>query len=381
VAAERFAVHRLMLTDYRCYTRLKLEADDRPVVLFGPNGAGKTNLLEALSFLAPGRGLRGATLAEVDRFGAGPWAIAAGIATPAGAIEIGTGRVAESEGADKRAVRVNGVSAPAAAELAKRLSVVWLTPAVDRLFLDSPSIRRKFLDRLVFAFDPAHAGRVNAYEKALRERARLLRDRSGDNAWLGVLEAQMAERGIAVAVARATMADALNASAAEREGAFPVAVMTVVGVIEEWLATGPALAAEDRFRDALKAGRAEDALAGGAATGPHRSDIVVRHRARGTVADQLSTGEQKTLLVGLLLAHARLIAASRGAAPLLLLDEVAAHLDDRHRAALYAEIRALGAQVWLTGTDAALFSGLGDAQFFSVAKAALTEIDPRAATR
>lgn len=380
--AGRFAVHRLVLTNYRCYERLKLEADDRPVVLFGPNGAGKTNLLEALSFLAPGRGLRGATLAEVDRFGAGPWAVAASVASPAGAIEIGTGRLGESEGTDKRAVRVNGAHAPAAAELAERLAVVWLTPAMDRLFLDSPSARRKFLDRLVFAFDPAHAGRVNAYERALRERARLLRERIGDDGWLAALEAQMAERGIAVAVARATMADALNAAAAEREGAFPVAVMAVAGAIEEWLAQGPALAAEDRFREALRTARGEDALAGGAAIGPHRSDIIVRHRARGIVADQLSTGEQKTLLVGLVLAHARLIAAERGVAPLLLLDEVAAHLDERHRAALYAEIRALGAQVWLTGTDAALFSGLGDAaRFFAVAKAALTETNPGASLR
>lgn len=369
-----------MLTDYRCYERLKVEADDRPVVLYGPNGAGKTNLLEALSFLAPGRGLRGATLSEVDRFGAGPWAVAASVASPAGAIEIGTGRLADGEKNDKRTVRVNGAPAPAASELAERLAVVWLTPAMDRLFLDSPSVRRKFLDRLVFAFDPAHAGRINAYERALRERARLLRERIGDDAWLTALEVQMAERGVAVAVARTAMADALNVAAAERDGAFPVAVMTVTGAVEEWLAQGPALAAEDRFREALREARAEDALAGGAAIGPHRSDIVVHHRARGVVADQLSTGEQKTLLVGLVLAHARLIAAERGVAPLLLLDEVAAHLDERHRIALYAEIRALGAQVWLTGTDASLFSGLGEeARFFAVASAALTETCPAAA--
>jgi DNA replication and repair protein RecF len=382
-ASPRYAVRKLALTDYRCYARLKIEADERPVVLFGANGSGKTNLLEALSFLAPGRGLRGATLAEVDRFGAGPWAVAASIATPAGDIEIGTGRIndaraSEDDRSDKRAVRVNGAPAPAAAELAERLAVVWLTPAMDRLFLDSPSARRKFLDRLVFAFDPAHASRVNAYERALRERARLLRDRIADDAWLSVLETQMAERGVAVAAARLAMADALNAAAAGRQSSFPVAIMALVGAVEEWLAEGPALAAEERFREALQSARTDDAFAGGASVGPHRSDIVVRHRERGTVADQLSTGEQKTLLLGLVLAHARLISAERGAAPLLLLDEVAAHLDERHRHALYGEIRALGAQVWLTGTDAALFEGLGDkAQFFAVAGAALVSADPR----
>jgi DNA replication and repair protein RecF len=373
---SRYAVRRLALTDYRCYARLRLEVDERPVVLFGANGAGKTNLLEALSFLAPGRGLRGANLNEVDRFGAGPWGVAASIAAPGGDIDIGTGRANDDTSdkrADKRAVRVNGASAPAAAELAERLAVVWLTPAMDRLFLDSPSARRKFLDRLVFAFDPAHATRVNAYERALRERARLLRDRIGDEGWLSALEMQMAERGVAVAAARIGMAEALNATAVAREGAFPVATMALVGAVEEWLGEGPALAAEDRFREALRASRGEDAVAGGAAIGPHRSDIVVRHRARGTPADLMSTGEQKTLLVGLVLAHARLIAAERGAAPLLLLDEVAAHLDDRHRHALYGEIVALGAQVWLTGTDAALFTGLGrEAQFFAVADAMLT---------
>lgn len=383
-ASPRYAVRKLALTDYRCYARLRIEADERPVVLFGANGAGKTNLLEALSFLAPGRGLRGATLSEVDRFGGGPWAVAASIATPAGDIEIGTGRMNEGrsaesdERADKRAVRVNGAPAPAAAELAERLAVVWLTPAMDRLFLDSPSGRRKFLDRLVFAFDPAHAGRVNAYERALRERARLLRDRVSDDAWLSALETQMAERGVAVAAARVAMAEALNASTAERAGAFPVPTMVLDGAVESWLAEGPALAAEERFRAALSAARIEDAFAGGASIGPHRSDIVVRHRERGTMADQLSTGEQKTLLLGLVLAHARLIAAERGAAPLLLLDEVAAHLDDRHRRALYGEIRALGAQVWLTGTDAGLFDGLADeAQFFAVSGATLTPAGPR----
>ena len=385
-ALPRYAVRRLVLTDYRCYARLKIEADERPVVLFGPNGAGKTNLLEALSFLAPGRGLRGATLAEVDRFGAGPWAVAASIATPAGDIEIGTGRnndgrSSDDERADKRVVRVNGAPAPAAAELAERLAVVWLTPAMDRLFLDSPSARRKFLDRLVFAFDPAHAGRVNAYERALRERARLLRERTADDAWLSALETQMAERGVAVAVARTAMAEALNVSAAARQDVFPVATMTLMGAVEEWLSDNPAPAAEERFRGALRAARADDTFAGGASVGPHRSDVVVRHRTRGTMADQLSTGEQKTLLVGIVLAHARLIAAERGAAPLLLLDEVSAHLDERHRQSLYGEICALGAQVWLTGTDASLFAGLDDeAQFFSVAGASLTLTDSRSAT-
>jgi DNA replication and repair protein RecF len=377
-ASLRYAVRRLTLTDYRCYARLKIEIDERPVVLFGANGAGKTNLLEALSFLAPGRGLRGATLSEIDRVGAGPWAVAASIATPGGDIEIGTGRIGEADVGDKRAVRVNGAPSAAASDLAERLAVVWLTPAMDRLFLDSPSARRKFLDRLVFAFDPAHAGRVNAYERSLRERARLLRERIGDDAWLSALETQMVERGVAVAAARTMMAEALNASTAEREGLFPVGTMEIEGAVETWLSEGPALAAEERFRDALRAARSDDSFSGGASVGPHRSDIIVRHRERGTIADQLSTGEQKTLLLGLVLAHARLIAAGRGAAPLLLLDEVAAHLDSRHRQALYSEIHALGAQVWLTGTDPSLFAGFEDkAQCFAVSGATLIAADPR----
>jgi DNA replication and repair protein RecF len=379
-ASGAVAVRRLVLTDFRGYGAARLQVSAAPVVLFGPNGAGKTNLLEALSFLAPGRGLRRARLGEIDRRlrtpegalgepAGGAWAIHASLETPVGALEIGTGREA-SQTSERRVLLIDGESAKSQAALARHLGVVWLTPAMDRLFVEGGSARRRFLDRLVYGFDAEHAQRVSAYEQAMRERARLLRDGPLDASWLTALEGTMAETGIAIAAARRETVARLDQASAEAIGPFPATRLALTGEIEALLERLPALGAEDRAR--LKELRRQDAESGTTLLGPHRSDLVVRHAITGMPAAEGSTGEQKALLIAIVLAHARLQAALRDRAPLLLLDEVAAHLDPARRGALFGEILRLGAQAWLTGTDAALFEGLrGRAQFFSVADAAL----------
>jgi DNA replication and repair protein RecF len=353
-------------------------------VLTGPNGAGKTNLLEALSFLAPGRGLRRARLAEVARrngtahAGELAWAVAATVETPDGPIELGTGceLVAGDPGAEpteRRVLRIDGAGGRSQAALAETLSVAWLTPELDRLFLESASGRRRFLDRLVYGIDPAHASRLSAYERAMRERSRLLREGRGDAPWLAALETTMAETGVAVTAARAQMVALLNRAGEDRVGTFPQAAAAMTGMVDTWLAELPALAAEDTMREALAGSRAQDAETGGAAHGPHRSDLAVRHAGRGVPAAECSTGEQKALLIALVLAHARILARERGAAPLLLLDEIVAHLDAERRRTLYDEITSLRAQAWLTGTDRQLFEGLeGRAQFMEVAGGVVT---------
>ncbi len=374
VRARPAAVSRLSLTDFRCYARARLDCDPRPVVLVGPNGAGKTNLLEALSFLAPGRGLRRARLAEVDRRpaptggSAGPWAVAATVETAAGTVRLGTGHDpgAERDGApgQRRVVRVDGRPASGQSALATHLSIVWLTPEMNRLFLDAASARRRFLDRLVYGFDSAHAARISGYRHGLGERARLLRDGADDDAWLSSLEDTISARGVAIAAARRALVDRLDAAAAEAIGPFPRVGVVLEGTVEAWLDEAPALATEERFRAALKATRGRDAEG---VVGPHRSDLAVRHLAKGVPAARCSTGEQKALLVSLVLAHSRLLAAERGETPTILLDEVAAHLDAERRAALYDELCALGAQAWLTGTDEALLAPLRRrAQLFRV---------------
>jgi len=409
----RFAVTRLALTDYRCYASLRLETDGRSVVLVGPNGAGKTNLLEAISFLAPGRGLRNARLAEVDRLGRersestpsnGAWAVAATIATPDGDIAVGTGRDPatnagsgddedESERrAEKRLVRLDGQPAKGASLLGEVISVLWLTPAMDRLFVEGAAGRRRFLDRLAFGLDSAHAGRITAYEKAMRERAKLLRGpREGrgpaDPHWLAALEQNMAERAVAIAAARLETVCALNVAMGEGLGPFPTAEIAVEGETERWLEGQPALACEERLMAALAAARGHDAETGGAGIGPHRSDLAVTHAARRMPAHLCSTGEQKALLTGIVLANLRLQArrprfGGCAAAPILLMDEVAAHFDEAHRRALFAEIEALGVQAWMTGTDAALFAPLAaSAQMFRVAAATVVRASWDATSR
>lgn len=363
------AVRALRLSEFRNYRALRHEFARGPVVLSGPNGAGKTNLLEAVSLLAPGRGLRGARLADLRRRAAPPgaeWAVAARVDSPLGAADIGTGGEPGAAAAPRRAVRIDGRPARGQAALAERLAVVWLTPAMDRLFADSPGRRRDFLDRLASGLEPRHAGALAAYEKAARARQRLLAD-GAEAAWLDAAEETMAARGVAVAATRAQAVERLSAALRLADGPFPRAGLALVGALDDWLAAMPAVDVEQRFATALRESRDRDRESGGAAVGAHRADLAVVDIDRGAPAAQCSTGEQKALLVAIVLAAARLHAARRGAAPLLLLDEVAAHLDSRRRGALVEAAAALGGQVWLTGAEAGLFDALaGRAQFLAV---------------
>jgi len=319
------------------------------VLLFGENGAGKTNLLEAVSLLTPGRGLRGAALGEMARQGGnGGFAVAARL----GDVDIGTGT--QPAAPERRQVRING--APAAVNsLGEWLSVLWLTPAMDRLFAGSAGDRRRFLDRLVLALDPTHAHHSTRYDAAMRARTKLLAEpETADAAWLTALEEAMVEHGTAVAEARARTVAALD----ERLSAAPEDEFARAEIaLDGWSASD--------LRQALPHNRARDAAAGRATEGPHRQDLAVTHRGKRMPAARCSTGEQKALLLGLVLAHAELVAARRGAAPILLLDEVAAHLDPKRRAALFARLEGRG-QVWMTGTEAALFEGIGEASRFHV---------------
>jgi len=378
-APAALAIGRLTLTNFRCYAFQRIDSDGRSVVLTGPNGAGKTNVLEALSFLAPGRGLRRAKAEELTRGGNGQasWGVAAKINTPEGEVEIGTGRDPEAQrsGREKRLVRIDGQLARGQVELAEHMSAVWLTPQMDRLFLEGASARRRFLDRLIYGFDPAHAGRVGAWEKAARQRNKLLGDGNRDASRLGALEGTMAEKGVAVAAARLDMAARLDAACQRAEGPFPRAKVAISGTVEGWLAEGrPALEAEERLLGILAGSREEDARSGSASDGPNRTDMAVTHVAKDMPAGLCSTGEQKALLIAIVLADARLRAAERGAAPVLLLDEVAAHLDEERREALFHEIEVLGGQAWLTGTDEAAFVPLkGRAKFLRVEDAVVSE--------
>lgn len=367
------ALETLKLHHFRCYKAASLNGLSRGlIVLYGQNGVGKTNILEAVSLLSPGRGLRGARVMDIQNTDStDPWAVSGVMNTAYGEVRIGTGLDPNSKaGKEKRTVRINGQALKSQAKLGEHLSCVWLSPQMDRLFLDSSRERRKFLDRLVFTFDTGHSGRVIRYENALSQRSKLLREGKNDASWLGALEQQMAETGIAIAAARLDFSQRLQAACvAETSGIFPLARLSVKGNIEELLERAPAVQVEDTFKAELQHSRPRDALTGGAATGPHKSDLSVTYDEKNMRADQCSTGEQKALLIGLILAHSRLIKAERGAPPLLLLDEVAAHLDEYRRNALYGILQDLGAQSWLTGTEKSLFSDIEEtAQFIDVGK-------------
>jgi DNA replication and repair protein RecF len=351
-------------------------------VLFGPNGAGKTNLLEAISFLTPGRGLRNAAIAEVGRraladAGGRPWAVAAELESADGLVRIGTG--IETQSVARRTVRIDGESAPPG-RLAEFLRLVWLTPREDRLFLEGASERRRFFDRLVFAGDPTHAVHAAAYERAMRERMRLLAEPPTDPVWLQALETRLAKAGAAIAAARAeTLAALLAEIAARGERPFPQASLRLSGEWEGLAAAGVSpVEIESRLASSLAASRARDAAAGRALTGPHRGDLLVTYVQKGRPAAESSTGEQKALILNLILAQAsRLSRAESQPNPILLLDEVAAHPDSFRRSALFDEIEALGLQAFLTGTDASLFAALkGRAQGFSVDAGRLSATDP-----
>ena len=357
-------VHRLTLTNFRNYRAATLEADLRPIVLYGPNGAGKTNLIEAISFLAPGRGLRRATLEEVAfHEGDGSWAVAAEVEGALGLATLGTGiERAHEEGATvQRKCRIDRESVASAAAFADHLRVVWLVPAMDSLFVGAPSERRRFLDRLALAVDAEHSSRVNALERALRSRNRLLEEARPDPHWLDAVEHETAELAVAVAGLRAEALHRLESVLASRQGSdFPPVEIALDGWMEKLLPAHPAIEIEERYRAVLRDNRGRDAAAGRTLDGPHLTDLLVVYRQKGIAAADASTGEQKALLIGLVLAHARLITEMTGSAPVLLLDEVVAHLDPTRRAALHGELAALGAQVWMTGADPAVFAEIKD---------------------
>ncbi len=342
---------RLSLSNFRTYADVLMEPGRGLVIITGENGSGKTNLLEAISLLSPGRGLRGASLGMMAKNpGPGNFAVSARV----GDIDIGTGTLPNAP--DRRIVRINQAQA-SATSLADWLSVIWLTPAMDRLFQDSAGNRRRFLDRLVLALAPKHAVHSSRYEAAMRQRNRLLSgDQTADPQWLSALEAQMAEHGLAIADARAQMVSALDGRiCAAPPSAFARAALNIEGWNSQHL------------QDELRIGRQRDAAAGRALAGPHCNDLLVVHRDKNMAAAQCSTGEQKALLLGLILAHADLVAEQIGRRPILLLDEVAAHLDERRRGALFERLRASGSQVFMTGTETHLFEAAGaDAAHFVV---------------
>ena len=357
-------VHRLTLTNFRNYRAATLETDARLVALCGPNGAGKTNLLEAISFLAPGRGLRRATLEEVAfQEGDGSWAVAAEIEGALGLATLGTGiEPSPQDGAAVvRKSRIDREPVASAAAFADHLRVVWLVPAMDSLFVGAPSERRRFFDRVALAVDAEHSSRVNALERALRSRNRLLAEPRPDPHWLDAVEHETAELAVAVAGLRAEAARRLEHVLAARRGAdFPPVEIALDGWMEKLLPSHPAIEIEERYRTVLRENRARDAAAGRTLDGPHLTDLLAVYAQKGITAAEASTGEQKALLIGLVLAQAILIAEMTASAPVLLLDEVLAHLDPTRRVALYAELAQLGAQVWMSGADPALFAEIED---------------------
>ncbi|MCC6949239.1 MAG: DNA replication/repair protein RecF [Bradyrhizobiaceae bacterium] len=370
--APRARIRRLQLTNFRSYRRADLHAGDGPVLLLGPNGAGKTNLLEAISFLSPGRGLRRAMLEDVaNTDGDGSWAVAAEVEGALGLAQLGTGIDAPAvDASPARRCRIDREPVPSATAFADHLRVIWLVPEMDGLFLGPAAERRRFLDRLVLAIDATHGSRVNALERALRSRNRLLEEPAPDPRWLDAIEHEVAELAVAVAAARTEAVSRLMReieSSRDAASAFPTASLSLEGWLEADVATRPAIEIEDRYRASLREARPRDRAAGRTLEGPHLSDLVVTHAEKGIRAERASTGERKALLVGVVLSHARLVAAMHGYAPVVLLDDVAAFLDEDRRAALFAALARLGAQVWITGVDASAFAALaGSGERFRV---------------
>lgn len=379
-SALRLWIERVELNGFRNYMHAVVAATGEPQVLVGGNGEGKTNLLEAISLLAPGQGLRRAPFSELARAGSsGGWSVAGRVHTSLGSIDIGTGLTASpgsTERATERAariVRIDGEPQSGSGALADYVEMVWVTPAMDGLFTGPASERRRFLDRLILCFDAGYRTRVNRFEKAMQNRNRLLADGVRDNALLRGFELSLAESGVAIAAQRAEAVASLAqiiARRREREphSLFPWAELAIEGSLETLLADHPAVDVEERYLDELARTRERDRAAGRTLSGPHRSDLVVGHGPKSMPARLSSTGEQKALLIGMVLAHAELVAERQGGiVPILLLDEVTAHFDADRRAALFAEILRLGAQAWMTGTDRAAFDGLGTkARFHAV---------------
>ncbi|MGB7286379.1 MAG: DNA replication/repair protein RecF [Salaquimonas sp.] len=377
-------LRELKLTGFRNYASLKLELDQRHVILTGENGSGKTNLMEAVSFLSPGRGLRRAPYDAVGKANtSGAWSVFVDLEGAEGPVSIGTGLTQTAAGVESvRRVRINATQAKTADELLDHSRIVWLTPAMDGLFTGPAGERRKFLDRLVLAIDPQHGRRVGDFEKAMRGRNKLLSDdRSSEqqSQWLDAVEAQMAELGTAIAAARVELVSLLSHVIVKNNNPaspFPDAMLVMDGMLESSYGDLPSSDLQGEYADRLKSGRWADKGAGRTLEGPHRSDLKVSHRPKTMAAALCSTGEQKALLVGILLAHARLTAEMNGFPPILLLDEIAAHLDASRRAALFDMIDDLGCQSFMTGTDRALFDAMGKrGNFFNVADGKVNQHD------
>jgi len=370
-------ISRLRLNQYRNYAAAGLDLDGRHVVLTGPNGAGKTNLLEALSLFSPGRGLRRASFANLSQAGSSsPWAVAITLETPDGPVDIGTGSAETESG---RRVRINGANAKSIEAMSAYIRLLWLTPDMDGLFRGGASDRRRFLDRLVMTLVPDHVSAVGNYEKSMRQRNKLLEGQA-DTGWLDAIEAQMAEHAAALYFARADSLGHLQrlATAPIDTDAFPAARLTLTPLFEDAHEPVSSSALENQLIDLWRDLRRLDRAAGRTTVGPHRVDLEVTHAQKNMPASLCSTGEQKALLIGLVLAHAGLVSAMAGITPLMLLDEVAAHLDPERRKALFDALDRLGAQCWMTGTDAVLFESMGpDAQHIAVDGGRLTEIDPK----
>ena len=378
--AAGLALARLTLTDYRNYAALTWRPGARVVVVYGPNGSGKTNLLESVSMLVPGRGLRAARIADLPRRGEGAsaaWAVAARLETVAGPLDLATGTAPDGP-ADRRVFRLDGAAPRSQAEVAARVSAVWLTPQMDRLFLEGASGRRRFLDRLVFALEPSHAREVAAHDSAMLQRNRLLADASRDSAWLAGLEDAMARHGVAATAGRMVLVERLNAAlAAGAAGAFPQARIGLECPISARLADHPALEVEDWLRGTLAVQRARDAAFGNTAAGAHRSDMTLHDATTGLAAALSSTGQQKALLIGVVLGHVAALAEASGFSPMLLLDEPMVHLDGARREALLEALAVARAQVILTGTDWEPFASLrGHAAGFVAGGGAL-RVDPQ----
>src|SRR6202453_2150895 len=358
-------IHRLTLTHFRNYRAASVETRGDVIVLAGPNGAGKTNCIEAISFLSPGRGLRRAMLEDVaDNQGDGSWAVSAEVEGALGLATLGTGIDAPAADASSssRRCRIDREPVASATAFGDHLRMVWLTPAMDGLFTGAASERRRFFDRLVLAIDSEHSARVSALDRSLRSRNRLLEVRNFDDHWCDATERETAELAVAVAAMRGQTATRLAAMLRARGEAstFPSARIMLDGWMENALMKEPGTAVEDRYRGMLRAGRRRDAAAGRTLDGPHLTDLEVIYAPKGMPARDASTGEQKALLIGLVLAHANLVTEMTGITPLLLLDEVVAHLDPSRRIALFAELAKLGAQVWMTGADPAAFTEIGE---------------------
>ena len=349
---------RIRLSSFRNYTSAALDLDHRHVVLTGPNGAGKTNLLEAISVLSPGRGLRGASFEALQAQGSDTgWAVAATVETDDGPADIGTGGLPEGG----RRVRINGANARSIEAMSDYLRVLWLTPSMDGLFSGPAGDRRRFLDRLVTTLIPSHSAAVGDYEKAMRQRNRLLEE-GGDPAWLTAIERQMAELGASIHLARTDSLDHLQALIDQGldDPGFPAAHLALTPLFADSVEPHASAQLETALADAWQGGRALDRAAGRTISGPHRVDLDVTYRQKAMPAALGSTGEQKALLIGLILAHARLVRLRTAITPFLLLDEIAAHLDPDRRRALFEALDGLGTQCFLSGTDPVLFEALGE---------------------